>query len=206
MTEASARKPRPRETEASPLGGIVRRLRQGKALTLKQASVRTGLAASTLSKIENGQISPTYDNIVRLAQGLGVEVSALFRPESGSDMLGRRAITRQGEGVAHSTPQYLYEMLCPELSSKRFIPIRATLRAHTQESFGAPIRHRGEEFVFVLSGEVEIQTEHYRPLRLGVGDSCYFDSTMAHALISCGAQDAEILWICSDDVETQNRR
>jgi hypothetical protein len=40
-------------------------------------------------------------------------------------------------------------------------------------------------------------TEHYAPLTLESGDSCYFDSTMGHALISAGEEAATVLWVCS---------
>src|SRR5438445_7408343 len=49
----------------------------------------------------------------------------------------------------------------------------------------------------VRTGVVEIHTDQYLPLRLEKGDSCYFDSTMGHACVSAGPEDATILWVCS---------
>ncbi|WP_161491293.1 cupin domain-containing protein [Bradyrhizobium neotropicale] len=54
-----------------------------------------------------------------------------------------------------------------------------------------------EEFFYVLSGEVLLYTEHYAPIRLSPGDCSYFDSTMGHALVSAGEEDALILWIAT---------
>ena len=45
-------------------------------------------------------------------------------------------------------------------------------------------RHHGEEFVYVLSGEVELYTEFYEPARLRAGESFYIDSRMGHRVIS----------------------
>jgi uncharacterized cupin superfamily protein len=59
------------------------------------------------------------------------------------------------------------------------------------------VRHDGEEFLFVLSGEVQVITEHHDPIHLVPGDSCYFDSTMGHALLSVSDIDAVVLWVCS---------
>lgn len=183
---------------AARLGPIVRGLRQRARMTLQQASAATGLAPSTLSKIERGQISPTYDNLLNLAAGLGVSVNALFATGPTSEGGGRRAVTRRGAGVRYATRHYDYEMLCTELTNKSFTALRATLKCRTVEEFQSLIRHRGEEYVFVLSGTVDLHTEHYEVLRLEAGDSCYFNSGMGHALCSVGPQDATVLWIASD--------
>ncbi|MCF3933392.1 XRE family transcriptional regulator [Acuticoccus sp. M5D2P5] len=182
---------------AARLGAMVRHLRRSYNLTLQQAGERSGLAPSTISKIENGHISPTYDNILRLAAGLGIDVAELFAPQPEIARTGRRAVTRSGEGVHHPTPQYDYEMLATELSKKRFTPLRATIHARSPKEFKQLIAHRGEEFFYVLSGSVELHTEHYEPTLLNPGDSAYFDSTMGHALCSVSEEDAVVLWISS---------
>ena len=55
-------------------------LRKGCGWTLEQAAQHAGLARSTLSKIENGQMSPTYEALKKLAIGLGISVPQLFTP------------------------------------------------------------------------------------------------------------------------------
>jgi transcriptional regulator with XRE-family HTH domain len=185
-------------SEISVLSDALRRLRGGARLTLKELSERSGIAASTLSKIENGQLSPTYEKIVLLADGLGVDVAELFgREHSGAAATGRRAICRRGEGVVHKTPQYEYEMLCADVTRKQFLPIVTLLRAHELEAFPELLRHEGEEFVYVLEGQVTLHSDYYEPYVLNPGDSCYFDSHMGHVLVSSGAPDARILWVCS---------
>lgn len=166
-------------------------------MTLQQLSVRSGLAVSTISKVENNQISPTYENILRLADGLEVDVAELFTRAPSAMASGRRSITRRGKGAKHRSPQYEYEMLCADLSRKQFIPLVTTIRAHSVSEFPELPRHWGEEFIFVVSGTVELHTDYYEPLRLERGDSCYFDSMMGHAVVSAGAEDAVVLWVCS---------
>ena len=58
------------------LGARVRELRKGRKWTLEQAAKQAGLARSTLSKIENGQMSPTYEALKKLAVGLEISVAA----------------------------------------------------------------------------------------------------------------------------------
>jgi transcriptional regulator with XRE-family HTH domain len=190
----------PRKTEKKrdeSFGPRIRRLRQEAGLTLQELSLKTGLAFSTISKVEKSQISPTYENILRLADGLAVDVAKLFSETSVSMTTGRRTVTRAGHGVKHVSPQYEYEMLCADIAQKQFIPLLTRLRAHDVAEFPALLSHQGEEFIYVLSGLIEIHTDQYRPLRLEEGDSCYFDSTMGHACVSAGPEEAVILWVCS---------
>jgi transcriptional regulator with XRE-family HTH domain len=181
----------------SDFGTRIRKLRRAAQLTLQQLSERCGLAASTISKVEQNQISPTYENILRLADGLKVDVAELFSRKPSTMASGRRSVTRAGQGSKLHSPQYEYEMLCADLSQKQFIPLLTTLRAHSITEFPNPVRHEGEEFIYVISGEVELHTEFYEPLRLSQGDSCYFDSTMGHACVSVGENDAIVLWVSS---------
>ena len=199
------RKPKAGDAEAAAqrndsIAQILRRRRRDAGLTLQELGERCALAASTLSKIENGQMSPTYDTILRVASGLGLDMAELFTGTSSNDVTGRRTVTRRGQGVIRGTAQYSYEMLAAELSGKQFIPLLTTIKAHSIEDFPSLVQHVGEEFFYVLSGKVTLYTEHYAPTELDVGDSCYFDSTMGHACVSSGEQDAQILWICSRTV------
>lgn len=183
----------------------VRQLRQDCCLTLQQLGQRSGLAASTISKVENGQMSPTYENILRFAEGLGVDVAELFRAPLAAAPSGRRSITRAGSGPSVASPHYDYEMLASDLTNKAFIPIATTIRARDVLEFATLSRHPGEEFIYILSGEVILHSEHYEPVRLAQGDSCYFASTMGHALVNGTDEDARILWVCSQVVEPLRR-
>jgi transcriptional regulator with XRE-family HTH domain len=183
--------------DAGAFGARVRQLRHEAGLTLQQLSERTGLALSTISKVENNQISPSYENVVRLAEGLGIDLSELFSAHPKPMAAGRLSVTRSGTGIKHRSSNYEYEILCSELSRKRFIPLLAVLRARSVSEFPKLPVHTGEEFVHVLSGTVTLHTEHYEPLELVPGDSCYFDSRMGHALVSAGESDATVLWVCS---------
>ncbi len=170
-------------------------LRHQSGLTLKQLSERCGISVSTLSKIENSQLSPTYEKIAALARGLSVEVGELFCSQTHAAPLGRRSISLNGAGITHITRQYDYTLLHGELENKRVIPLVATLKAHERSEFPKLHRHDGEEFIYVLSGKVTLITELYAPQELNPGDSCYFDSTMGHACLSAGEEHAKVLWV-----------
>jgi transcriptional regulator with XRE-family HTH domain len=185
------------ETQIVPLklGERVRQLRRARNWTLEEAARRAGLARSTLSKIENEQMSPTYDAVQKLARGLGIDVPQLFTPSAGDRVTARRAVTREGEGRAHATATYEHELLAPEITRKRMLPYKATIRARRLEDFTDWVRHDGEEFMLVLSGRVELLTEFYEPVTMGPGDSAYYDASMGHCVVSVSPQDAVILWV-----------
>lgn len=194
------------EEQVTALGRRVRELRRASGLTLQALGQDAELALSTLSKIENGQMSPTYEVILKLAHGLKVDVAQLFDDSLKSAPLGRRSVTRKKMGATHETKQYVYEMLNSDLARRRFITLAVRVKAHTIEEFDRTLSHDGEEFIYVLSGAIRVYLEHYEPLDLAEGDSCYFDSTMAHACVSLSDEDATILWVCSDPVDVTTRR
>ena len=82
----------------------MRELRKARDWTLEQAARQAGLARSTLSKIENGQMSPTYDALKKLAVGLEISVPQLFTPPQREQVNGRMAVTKAGAGM-HMRPR-----------------------------------------------------------------------------------------------------
>ncbi len=187
------------DTHVEPLdlGARVRELRKARDWTLEQAANQAGLARSTLSKIENGQMSPTYDALKKLATGLEISVPQLFTPPQRDQVIGRMAVTKLGEGTAHATATYEHELLAETLTKKQMLPYRARVRARSMEEFDGWVRHDGEEFLYVLTGVVRLYTEFYEPVEMRRGDSAYYDGSMGHNVISVSDEDAMILWVTS---------
>ncbi len=187
------------EAVAEPLdlGQRVRDLRKERNWTLEQAAKQAGLARSTLSKIENGQMSPTYDALKKLAVGLDISVPQLFTPPQQDKVNGRMTVTRAGEGQSHATATYEHDLLAETLTRKKMLPYRARVRARSMEEFDGWVRHDGEEFLYVLTGVVRLYTEFYEPIEMKRGDSAYYDATMGHNVVSVSPEDATILWVTS---------
>jgi len=185
----------PAAPDTTALGQMVREARKKKGWTLEETSRRSGIGRSTLSKIENNQTSPGFDIVRRLTQALDLETPQLFLQTAQADISGRRDITRKGAGEIKETPTYRHELLCTELASKSMLPYVSRIKARDIADFDDWIRHRGEEFMYVLSGTVVLHTEHYRPLTLQTGDSVYYDSSMGHCCVSVSEDDAVVLWV-----------
>ncbi|MFD1911931.1 helix-turn-helix domain-containing protein [Halodurantibacterium flavum] len=183
--------------EPLDLGERVRDLRKARGWTLEQAARQAGLARSTLSKIENGQMSPTFEALKKLAEGLSISVPQLFTPPSRTQVTGRMALTRGGEGQHVATVTYEHELLAGALTRKQMLPYRARIRARRFEEFEGWIRHDGEEFLYVLTGVIRLYTEFYEPVEMRRGDSAYYDASMGHNVISLSPEDATILWVTS---------
>ncbi|MFY0597185.1 MAG: helix-turn-helix transcriptional regulator [Cognatishimia sp.] len=185
------------EAEPLDLGVRVRELRKARNWTLEQAATQAGLARSTLSKIENGQMSPTYDALKKLAEGLEITVPQLFTQPSKGQVNGRMVMTKQGQGAERLTATYEHELLAENLTKKNMLPYRARVRARSMEEFDGWVRHDGEEFLYVLTGVIKLYTEFYEPIEMRRGDSAYYDGAMGHNVVSVSDEDANILWVTS---------
>src|SRR5690625_6770250 len=147
----SGRKP---FVEPLRLGERLKEIRLAQGWTLEDVSRRTGVARSTLSKIENHQVSPTFTVVQKLITGLGIDLPQLFTPpRQKSHTMGRRDLTRRGEGEHHPTPTYEHELLSCELAQKRMVPFKTIVRARSFDEFSeweigrASWRERVEEWM-----------------------------------------------------------
>lgn len=177
------------------LGARLGELRRKNGWTLGKVSEMTGVGISTLSKVENQMNGASFDTLLRLSKGLGVNFDDLLNPGR-EPVPGLRAVTIRGEGLKFGTPQYAYTVHAGDLARKKMIPLLMTVHARDIAEFQALSSHEGEEFIYVTKGEVEMHTEHYAPRRLRSGDSIYFDSSTPHAFISVGRGSAEMLSMC----------
>ena len=188
-------------TSPPTLGTLLRGVRVREGWTLKEMSAKSGIPVSTLSKIEHDRLTLTYDKLLSLARRLGLRMSELFAEaseESVQPVTARRSLGDLSRSVRVETPNYDYHYLCTELRRKRMIPAITKIRARSTDEFGDLVRHSGEEFLYVLRGKVEVQTEFYDPVTLEPGQSLYIDSSMGHAyLAAAGCEEAEVLAVMS---------
>ena len=187
------------------LGTLLKGLRARENWTLKEMSAKSGIPVSTLSKIEHDRLTLTYDKLQALAKRLGMRMTDLFAEDQEEPVqlvTARRSLGEVARSVRVETPNYDYYYLCTELRRKRMIPVVTKIRARSAEQFGDLVRHSGEEFIYVLSGAVEVQTEFYDPVTLKPGQSLYIDSSMGHAYLAAdGCEEAEVLAVMSSPDE-----
>jgi len=177
--------------DVNPIGRRLRELRKEQDWTLAEVAARTGISVGTLSKLEHGKTDLNFSSVNKLANGLGLPVTDLTNP--GSRMQGRRAITMGGQGAMFDTPDVAYEVLCSEVANHQQGYLKGVVKSHEFDPELPWHRHKGQEFIYVLSGRLELHTELYQPVQLKAGDSILFDSSMGHHYVSLGRKHAEIL-------------
>jgi transcriptional regulator with XRE-family HTH domain len=184
------------EVRALNLGNQVRQLRQKRGLTLQNISDRTGLSKPLLSQIENHVAFPPIATLLKISKALGVTIGYFFQesPSASRLVLVRRAerqkathlVTQEADGAG-----YDYESLAHPMGDKHMEPFLV----HFQPPLDSQIpfyTHPGEEFIFVLEGQLEFRGAD-RVILLDPGDSLYFDSSISHALKGLGAEGAKAL-------------
>ena len=194
------------ERRGSTLGGLVRLLRQRNAWTLRQMSDKVGIPLSTLAKVEADKLSLTYDKLQQLTSRLGMTMTEFLaqadpvsRESSAPVVTARRSLTTDVNSIRITTPNYDYEYLCADLREKRMVPIITRIRAHDIAEFGEPVQHKGEEFVYVLEGSIEVHLQFYTTVVLKAGQGIYIDSTMGHAYVAKDCESALVLGVCSGE-------
>jgi transcriptional regulator with XRE-family HTH domain len=198
-------------SKGKTLGSLVGAIRRNHNWTLKQMSEAVGIPLSTLSKVESDKLSLSYDKIQMMAQSLGLSMADFFGQTEASDaavkaVTARRSLTGPDNSVTVETQNYRYDYLCSDLTQKRMVPIITEVRARTAEEFGDAVTHPGEEFIFVLEGEIQVNLEFYTPTIVKQGQGIYIDSQMRHSYILHNCERAVLLGVCAgDDVDLQSK-
>lgn len=177
------------------IGPIIRRLRQEQGLSLRDLSNRTGLSTGFLSLAERGKSSFALTSLHTVATALGANMTEFFPSvTSADDDHGVPHVSRAGErpDLAIAAAQRTYQLLSGRTPGRVLEPLLVTV--YPNDTIEEPYAHAGEEFAFVLSGEVRFiiaGIEH----RLGPGDSIHFPSTIPHAIHNDTQEPVEAIWV-----------
>jgi len=186
----------------SRIGSRIKRTRNALGLTLRQVSERSGVPLSTISKVEKGQ-KTSVDTLVKVARGLGVLFDVLLHDASPSEVPGGRRTVDSADTVSvYETELYRYDVHASALMQKAMFPLIITVKTPDVPPRGDWSTHAGEEFVYVLSGAIDLHTEFYAPKRLNTGESAYFDSKMRHAYVSVSDENAVVISVSTQGLLT----
>ena len=162
------------------VGDRILRIREEKDLSLDEISKMTGFDVEFLSKIENKELQPQLGTVIKLSKALD---SAFGRLVSG---VGEKlySITRKNERrtISRSTSKkgqkqiYTYKSLAPDVKGRHMEAFLVQLEEDPEKEISL---HEGEEFIFVLDGEVILEIGEDQFV-LEPGDSAYYLSTTAH--------------------------
>lgn len=177
------------------VGEKIKKLREERGLSLPELAEKSGFSSALLSQIENHMISPPLGTLIKIGQALEVPIGHFFEDKSEAPFVIVRADERKHisrvaskEGVKFG---YRYESLAQDKKNRYMEPFLVTLEPATKKDRNS-YSHEGEEFIFVLDGEMEVTLEDHTDI-LKPGDCIYFDSKLRHRVECVGDKEARIV-------------
>ncbi len=176
--------PRKRKADAPAVGERISKLRKQKKITLNQVANDTGCSIDDLKKIEAGKIIPPVGTLLQISRALEIDSGLLLREQAS-------AAQKRVKAYKKRTADYAYTTLTPGADNKHLKAFRVTIDA-MKDHKGVGYQHEGEEFVYVLTGHIELTVgDHVNTLRGGA--SLHFNSGIRHRLKNIGKKKAELL-------------
>jgi transcriptional regulator with XRE-family HTH domain len=163
------------------IGERIKRLRLKKSMGLVELGRHTGLSASFLSQLETGRVVPTLRNLARIAMVFNKDLSYFFETEPHTVFRIHKKTERvrlPQTGV--DDPTYFFESLSFMVPDRQLDPYFAEFLPMKKLENVRPHVHPGCEFLYILSGELEIRHAEKTHV-VEAGDSVYFDASTPHA-------------------------
>jgi transcriptional regulator with XRE-family HTH domain len=182
--------------EKNSLGDKVRSIRESRNMSTDQLAARADLAPELVGQIESGALIPSLSPLIRIARSLGVRLGTFLDDQ---EHVGP-VVSRAGE---HATVLRFSGRENQPRSDLDFFSVAANKAGRHMEPFlidihaGSaqgvkPSTHEGEEFIYVISGDVEVVYGR-DTFQLKVGDCIYYDSIVPHHVHAVGGGEAKIL-------------
>ena len=171
----------------------LRELREERSLSMRSLAQKSGLSANALSMIERGKTSPSVSTLYKIADALGVPITAFFAPTSTRK---RIVFVKAGERTHVPLPRGTWEGLGGEHFTGRVEPFILTLETGAGSGERA-MDHTGHEFVFCLRGSIEYKVEG-QIFIMETGDSLLFSAHLEHCWRNIGKTVANILIVLSN--------
>jgi len=185
-----------REAASVNVATSLRELREAQGISMRTLATRSGLSANALSMIERGKTSPSVSTLYKLADALGVSITAFFGTENPKKQV---VFLKADERTHMSFTRGVFEGLGGSQFSGRVEPFMLTLE--TGASSGpSNVVHSGHEFVFCLRGRLEYYVDK-QFFMLEAGDSLLFESRLRHRWKNPGATVTTALIIISGFAE-----
>lgn len=174
------------------IGQRLRELREARNISMRALATKSGLSANALSMIERGKASPSVSTLYKLADALGISITAFFGSHTEKKQV---VLIKSDERARVSFTRGVFEGLGGEQFVGRVEPFLLTLESNAN-SGPRNITHTGHEFVFCLRGELEYQVER-QIYQLSAGDSLLFAAHLKHRWKNIGGTVVTALIIIS---------
>ena len=168
----------------TPIGKKIKKARTQNKVTLDQVANDTGCSIEYLKRVEAGDEMPPVGTLLQIARALGIDSGFLLKEEE-------KKRQDRSQALAKRTDNYAYTTLASGADTKHLKAFRIHIKAQKSHK-GVGYQHPGEEFVYVLRGEVSVAVGDHIT-HLGPADSVHFNSNVQHHIKNTGEEDAELL-------------
>lgn len=184
-------------SEENKLGEKIRQIRENHEMSVEELATQSQCSSEVIASIESGELIPSLTPLIKIARVLGVRLGTFLddAPQTGPVI----AKSGQSKQVIHFSGKEDH----PDISALDFYPLASGKADRHMEPFIIDVHpheteeyklssHEGEEFIYVMDGEIEILYGQESYI-VSTGDSIYYDSIVPHDLHAYGGKDAKIL-------------
>ena len=184
----------------SLVGSKIKSIRETQKLSLEEIAERSGLSNDQIIAIENNENLPSLGPLIKIARALGVRLGTFMDDNDAIGPVVCRAKDREQEtsisfsnGTTDARKHMEYHPLAKQKAGRHMEPFIVDIQPSEENEFISSA-HEGEEFIFVMQGEIEIDygKEKYT---LKEGDSIYYDSIVKHHIHGAEGKAAKIMAI-----------
>ena len=182
----------------SSVGSKIKTIRESKNLSIEEISESSGLSIEQITSIEEGQNLPSLGPLIKIARALGVRLGTFMDDNDSLGPVVCRAADREransisfSNGATDARKHMEYHPLAQQKAGRHMEPFIIDINPEENQAYKLSA-HEGEEFIYVMQGEVEVEygKEKYS---LKEGDSIYYDSIVKHHLHGAPGKSAKIL-------------
>ena len=180
------------------VGSKIKGLRETKNLSIEEIAERSGLTVEQITSIENDQNLPSLGPLIKIARALGVRLGTFMDDNDALGPVVCRAAEREANksisfsnGATDARKHMEYHPLAQQKAGRHMEPFIIDINPEDSPEFQLSA-HEGEEFIYVMEGEIEIVygKETYN---LKEGDSIFYDSIVNHHVHGAPGKSAKIL-------------
>jgi transcriptional regulator with XRE-family HTH domain len=178
------------------VGKKIRQLREHKGISVKELADKSDLSKEMVEKLESNAIIPSLSPLLKIAKALDVRLGTFLddAPQSGPVVVksekSENVMRFSGKNTNLKESTLDFYSLASGKTDRHMEPFIIDVHPHTDEDYQLS-SHEGEEFIYVMSGEIEVLYGKERYL-VSEGDSIYYDSVVPHDLHAHG-EESKIL-------------
>lgn len=173
------------------IGEKIKELRLSCGFTQEELADRCELTKGYISQLENELTSPSIATLIDILSALGTTLKEFFSDDGESE---EKISFGKNEFIEKETNAYVLNWLVPNAQKNAMEPVYMKLKPNSSTDEDVP--HEGEEFGYVLKGEITVALGKRR-IKVKKGESFYYSSEKAHAIINKTDKEAEFIWVSS---------